>query len=196
MKGKYNVIVAGIGGQGILTLAGIIGRAAAMSGYEVKGSELHGLAMRFGATNCHIRFGKDIHSPLVTKASADLIVAMEPLEACRVAYYAGPQTVFVLDKKEIKPLYMYLDRMNYPPIGKIIAALGKFAKNVIAVDASEKSKEITGSMVEANSYLLGKIVAHRLLPLKRKYIEDAMEEVLHAKMLTLNKKVYQAALEE
>lgn len=188
---KFDIIFAGVGGQGVLTVAGMVARAAVIEGYDVKGAELHGLSMRFGAVETHLRFGQDIFSPLIKKGEADLIVSLEPVEAVRVSHYSKADTNYVFDTKEQTPISVYLEKKNYPDMSQIISILKKFSPKgkVISVDASDIARKNFGSIVAANVVLLGKALAEGLLPLKKESIIKGMSQVLPEKLLESNKKI-------
>lgn len=191
--GKFDIIFAGVGGQGVLTVAGIIARAALIEGYDVKGAELHGLSMRFGAVETHLRFGKEIYSPLISKGDADLVISLEPVEAVRVSHYAKEDTGYVFDTKEQVPINLYLENKSYPGLDKIISMLKKISPKgkIISVDASDVARKNYGSVVAANVVLIGKAVAEKLLPLKKESIFKAMAQVLPSKLLDANKKIFE-----
>jgi len=87
LSGVTNIILTGVGGQGILMASEIISEAAVQVGYDVKKSEIHGMAQRGGSVNSHVRFGEKIYSPLVMKGDCDLLLAFEKLEALRMASF-------------------------------------------------------------------------------------------------------------
>ncbi len=93
---KFNIVIVGTGGQGLITLLPIIAEAALFEGYEVRTSELHGLSQRGGSVEVHIRFGQKIYSPLVSQGKADLILGLEMQEALRGVYFANQKTKFLL----------------------------------------------------------------------------------------------------
>lgn len=189
---KFQVVIGGVGGQGVLTLAAVIARAAMHEGEDVKAAELHGLAVRFGALQCHLRFGKKLYSPLVREGAADLIIATEPIEALRMAKYAGDKTVFLMDSRPIYPLYMYLDRQRYPELKEITDALRPVSKRVIVADASKRAEDITGKTVAANTYLLGRAVREKLIPVKKSSVMTGMREVFSERLIESNRKVFEA----
>lgn len=195
MKAVHNCVIAGIGGQGAHTLAAIIEDAAVCDGYDVKGSELHGLAMRFGPLECHVRFGKRVYSPLVARGEADLIIALEPLEALRVAHFANSKTSILLDTKAIIPISTYMEKKNYPKLESILSDLEKFTKNVIVVNASEKVQSELGHTIYANTYLLGIALSKKLLPLKKENILAAIAANVSAAVLEKNKRAFEMGLE-
>ena len=88
-KNAFNIVISGIGGQGIITLARILAYAAIIEKMDVKTSELHGLSQRGGSVETHIRFGKIIYSPLVRRGGADLIISLDAQESINVCSYAG-----------------------------------------------------------------------------------------------------------
>lgn len=191
---KFNCVISGIGGQGGHTLAAILLNAALESGYEAKGSELHGLAMRFGPIELHVRLGQNIFSPLVARGNADLIIALEPLEALRVAHYASEKTTFLIDENKIIPTTVYLDSKNYPEIDKIGNELRKFTKKSTFVKASEIAKEEVGSIVFANVYLLGLAYAKGLIPMEREKLIEGIKTTVPGKLFEANKKIFEKAL--
>lgn len=189
---EFNVVLTGVGGQGVLTLGMIIAEAALKQGYDVRTTELHGLAQRGGSIPFHIRFGKKMYTPLVLEGEADIIISLEPLEALRSCYYGSRQnkTVFLVDNDPVIPLSVSVLRETYPSIKEIQNDLKEFSKKLIVLNASEIVKKETGSDIAANIYLLGYVIGKKLIPLKEKHILQAMEEVA-PKYFEANKKVFE-----
>ena len=194
---EFNVIVAGVGGQGAITLMRIIAEAALKQGYDVKTSELHGLAQRGGSVPTQIRFGDKIYSPLVMEGEAHLIIAMEPVEAMRACYFASKEnkTVFLVNSYSIIPLSVPILKMKYPSLEEIKENLQDFSNRVIILDAAEKVKKITGNIVMSNIYILGYAVANGLLPLKKENLLRAIEEIVPKKYIEENKKAFGLAFD-
>jgi len=188
---KFDIIFAGVGGQGVLTIAGIVARAALLEGYDVKAAELHGLAMRFGAVETHLRFGTKIFSPLVKTGEADLVISLEPVEAVRASVYANKKTSYVFDTKDQAPIGSHLEKKPYPSMDEIVSTLKKFSPQgkVVKMDASDIAKKNYGSVVAANTLILGKALAEGLLPLKKESIIHAMSHVMNEKVFEENKKI-------
>lgn len=193
---EFNIVVTGIGGQGSLTLGIAIAEAAMAEGYDVKTSELHGLAQRGGTIPCHVRFGDKIFSPLVLQGEAHLIIGLEPLEALRAAYYGSKEhkTVFVMDSKPVPPLSVFILNEKYPSLKQMRAMLKPFSKRVFIVNASQAVKKETGDTVAANIYLLGYAAAKKLLPLKKKYLLYGIEQVVPARHLEMNQRIFKLGL--
>lgn len=189
----FNLVVVGIGGQGILTLTNVVAEAALMEGLDVKTSELHGLAQRGGPIPCHVRFGEKIYSSLVMVGEANLVISLEPLEALRAAYYGSKEnkTVFVFDTWRIIPSSILNQKEAYPPIKEIERSLKQFSSKAVALNASDVVKKQTGSVVSTNVYLLGYCIGKNFITLKKNSIMQAMKEVIPEKYFEMNKKIFE-----
>jgi indolepyruvate ferredoxin oxidoreductase beta subunit len=166
MDKDFNIIISGVGGQGIITLIKIIDQAGFFDGYDVRSSELHGLAQRGGSVTAHIRLGKKINSPLVGLKSADLVISTELTETLRVLDYASNNTNIVINDKIISFL-------NGPSKEKIMEKLPK--KNVYMLPASDHT-----------SYMLGFLVKNKLIPISKESIIKAMNLFIKNKYIDIN----------
>ncbi len=181
-ENKFNIIISGVGGQGLISLAKIIAQAAFESGFDVKTSELHGLSQRGGSVKTEIRFGKKIYSPLVSQGKADLIISLEEQEALAGIYYANKQTNFLINQ------------LQTPTLGKsvsekeILTALKKFSKNIYLVPAKKICQKEIGSGQTAGVFLLGLAMAKKILPLPEKSVIKAIKKVLPEKYWQMNQK--------
>jgi indolepyruvate ferredoxin oxidoreductase beta subunit len=189
---ELNIVVIGIGGQGVLTLANIIAEAALKQGYDVKGSELHGLAQRGGTIPCHVRFGKKMYSPLVLEGEADLVIGLEPLEALRACYYGSKEskTIFLMDSYRSIPLSVSVLRHSYPSLKEINKLLKPFSKKTIILNASDAVKKETGDIIATNIYLLGYAISKNLIPLKKKFLLEAVREIFPEKYFEINSRIF------
>lgn len=189
---EFNLIVAGVGGQGALTLATIIAEAAMKEGYDVRTTELHGLAQRGGSIPIHIRFGEKMYTPLVLEGEADLIIALEPLEALRTTYFGSKNhnTVFLIDNYKIPPITVSAFGEKYPSMNEIANSIKLFSSKVIIINASEIVERETGSILSSNIFILSYAVSKGLLPIKENYVLEAMKENVPEKFFELNKKVF------
>ncbi len=98
-----SIVIVGVGGQGALTLARWIGEAALAEGYDVRIAEIHGMSQRGGSVEVHVRFGREVYAPIVVEAGADLVIALEAVEALRGFRYLKPGGVLVINKRVIQP---------------------------------------------------------------------------------------------
>lgn len=117
---EFNVIVAGVGGQGILFITGVIARAALKLGLNFTQSEVHGLSQRYGSIRTELRIGKDISSPLILEGTLDLLIALEPLEGLRQAPYISERTTVVMNDHVIPPVGAYLERFPIPSFEEVL----------------------------------------------------------------------------
>ncbi|MCX6764789.1 MAG: indolepyruvate oxidoreductase subunit beta [Candidatus Nealsonbacteria bacterium] len=193
MKNKinqFNIVICGVGGQGLITMTKILAIAAQEEGYEAKTSELHGLAQRGGSVETHVRFGKKIYSPLVKAGGADLIIALEAQEAVKASFYASKKTgtVFLINKF-LTPII----EQELIPLEKISKTLEDFSKKTLIVPATEVTQKEFNNSVLAGTYLLGKAIYQDLIPLKIPSILKAMQEIVPDKFLEINKKAFELA---
>lgn len=169
---KYDVILCGVGGQGILSVAAVIARAAMDQGLQVRQSEVHGMAQRGGAVQAHLRLSDgDIHGDLIGLGRADMILSMEPLEALRYLSYLGPNGMVV---SAAEP---YNNIVDYPDMEAVLGSLRKQPRIVI-VQTKNIAQE-AGNPSSANMALVGAASAY--LPLDMARIQNAVRAWLSAK---------------
>lgn len=174
-----NVLLTGVGGEGVLVTSVIITRAAVHEGYRVRGTQFHGLAQRGGSIPTHVRFGKGVYSPLIPRGQADLILGLEPLEAARVCYYASKErTNFVVDTYPVKPVYWNIHGHLYPSNEKIKKMIEPFAKKSVFVDASNICEKKFGDPIFGNVMAIGVAISSGMLPLSEKSIIDAIKRTV------------------
>ena len=184
MDKNFNIIVHGVGGQGIITLLSLIDEAAMIEGHDVKSSELHGLSQRGGSVETHIRFGKKINSPLIMNREADLIISLEMLEGLRETGKAGKKTKFLINEY-VSPFEGSLTK------DEIKNRLNSFKNDIHIVAASDICKEKLQNEVVSTTYLLGYAVNQKLMPLKRESILQAIKNVIPVKYQDLNIKAFE-----
>lgn len=164
----YNVMLTGVGGEGVLMTSVIVARAANLDGYEVRGTQFHGLAQRGGSIPTQIRFGKKVYSPMIPRAKADLILGLEPIEAARSCFYASKErTNFVVDTYPVKPVYLNLLGHTYPSYDKIKKMIAPFAKKSVFVDASNICEKKFGNPIFGNVMSIGVAFSMGALPLNK-----------------------------
>ena len=148
MSKQQDIIIAGVGGQGILTIAGLIGMAALDAGLHVKQSEVHGMAQRGGAVVSHLRLGSDpVASDLIPVGGAHILLSMEPMEILRYFPYARKDAAIVTNRNPVKNI------VAYPELETILARIRSREHHVI-VDGEGLAKK-AGSVKTVNIALLG-----------------------------------------
>lgn len=183
---NFDIVITGVGGQGIITLLQVIDEAAFIEGYNVRSSELHGLSQRGGSVEAHIRFGEKVYSPMVSNGKADLMIALELLEGLRESVKVGKQTKIVINE------YL-LPFIGAPGKKDIIDQLKKTKKDFYLVPASQSCKDKLQNEVVSTIYLLGYAVSKKLIPLKRESVINAIKNVVPAKHVELNIKAFELA---
>jgi len=186
----YNVLIVGVGGQGVLLASRVIGEAAMREGQEVVMSEVHGMAQRGGSVSAAVRFGKGALSPLVPKAGADLILGFEPVETYRALAYAKQGTVVVTDVNRIVPMTVTSGNEKYPEVGELLSAMRKSGLKVISLDAVQVAEE-AGARVTVNSVLIGAVSTLVEFPLKEGTLRSALMSSVPAKAKQVNERAYE-----
>lgn len=170
---KKDIILAGVGGQGILTIATIIGTAALSEGLQLKQSEVHGMSQRGGDVQSHLRISsKSIASDLIPEGKADMIISVEPMEALRY--------VNMLDKENgwlITSMNPYKNISDYPELEEVLNDIWKLP-HYVTIDADKIAKD-QGSVKAANIVVLG--AASPYLDLAYESLKDAIKMVFSKK---------------
>jgi indolepyruvate ferredoxin oxidoreductase, beta subunit len=183
---KKDIILAGVGGQGIISIAAIIGYAALEEGFFLKQSEVHGMSVRGGDVQSNLRISdKEIASDLIPCGKADLIIAVEPLESLRYLPYLAPDGWVITSTKP------FINIPEYPEMDKVMEEIHKLPYHV-ALDADELAKEV-GSAKVANTVILG--AASPFLGMEYSKLEDAIRFIFRSKgdeIIELNLKALKA----
>jgi len=169
---KSDIVLAGVGGQGILTIAAIIGQAAVSQGMQVKQSEVHGMAQRGGSVVAHLRLSSaPVKSDLIELGTAHVVLGMEPMEALRQLPYLSAKGVLLANTTPIRNIG------DYPELELILGELRKFPRTAV-MDADEMAKT-AGSPRAANMVLLGAI--SNFLELPAGLLTDAIRKMFARK---------------
>ncbi len=173
---KFSAFFIGVGGEGVLTSAALVAKAAQKEGHFVRGVQLHGLAQRGGSIPTEVRWG-DVSSPGIMQGDADLVMAFEPLEAARAVHYASKEkTSFVIDDHEYMPVYANLLDVPYPPMPEIVRRVKPFAKRIMVFNTTKLAKKEFGTPVLGDTMMLGAAVGAKLLPLRPKSFREVIRE--------------------
>ncbi len=185
MSKVKNVIICGTGGQGILMASEVLCSAAWRSGFEVKKSEVHGMAQRGGSVSSHVRFGDRVNSVLVEKGAADLVLALEKMEGLRWASYLSPTGQLITCDLVIEPMTVNTGSAVYPDVEKVIDDMKIPNLMIPVVDIARE----LGNIRVVNIILLG--AASRHLPeISEENWFKAIEERVPPKALEVNKEAF------
>jgi len=147
-----NVLIVGVGGQGVLLASELLGEAALESGYDVKKSEVHGMAQRGGVVYSHIRLGDKIYSPLIREGHVDVILAFEQAEAQRWVHYLRDAGTIIVNHFKLIPPIASMKGFDYP--ADAIDSVKKRVKNVKVINAAQTAERL-GNLHLINTVLLG-----------------------------------------
>lgn len=152
MNKTTNIMIVGVGGQGVILASEIISLAALKEGLDVKKSEVHGMAQRGGSVVSNVRFGEKVHSPLISKGEANILLAFEKLEALRWVDHLEENSTIVTNTQRIDPLPVALGKAKYP--ADVLDKLKETNHKVISVDALNIARQV-GNQKVINTVLLG-----------------------------------------
>ncbi len=151
-----NIMVVGVGGQGTLLTSRIIGKTALEQGYDVKLSEVHGMAQRGGSVVTFVRYGEKVYEPVCEEGEVDILISFERLEALRYAHFLKKDGIIIVNDTRIDPMTVVIGAKQYPE--NIIEGLEKEHK-VYSIDGLKIAKELGNSKV-LNSVVLGLSAKH------------------------------------
>ena len=169
---KKDIIISGVGGQGILTISAVLDTAALKAGYNIKQSEVHGMSQRGGAVQSHVRISdKPVYSDLIPFGKADMILSVEPMELLRYLPYLKPDGFLITDINPLKNI------TNYPPEEELKEQIEQFPNHRI-IDAKTLARK-AGNMRAANIVLIG--ATSDLLPFEDELIEEVIRDLFARK---------------
>lgn len=181
-----NIMIVGVGGQGTLLTSRILGGITTMAGFDVKLSEVHGMAQRGGSVVTYVRYGDKVAEPIVEEGQADLLIAFEKLEALRYAHFLKKDGVIIVNDQRIDPITVVTGAAEYP--AGIIEKLSAKYK-VISVDAMAEALKLGNSKV-FNTVIIG--IAARHMDFSKEEWLKVIEDKVPAKTIEINKKAFEA----
>lgn len=185
-----NILIVGVGGQGILLSANILSLLLVDNGFDVKQAEVHGMSQRGGSVHSMVRFGGKIESPLISRGEADYMLAYEELEALRWAPFVRPRGTVIVNAVRIAPAPVALGVAAYPddPVGR----LKTIFKDTTVVEANALGKQ-AGNVRAANTAMLGALAAG--LPFDKKQWIETITRRVPPKTLETNLKAFELGWE-
>ena len=184
-----NIMIVGVGGQGTLLTSRIIGKAAIAMGYDVKISEVHGMAQRGGSVVTFVRFGEKVNEPVVEEGQADVIIAFERLEALRYSHFLKKDGVIVVNDCRIDPMTVVTGARQYPE--NILEGL-KENHAVYSIDGQKIALELGNSKV-LNSVVLG--YSAKFIGFDKQTWLDIVSSTVPQKTIEINQKAFEAGYE-
>lgn len=176
-----SILLAGVGGQGVLRASDILSRVFMESGLDVKKSEVHGMAQRGGCVTSHVRYGEKVHSPLAKKDDVDILVSFEKMDTLRYLDYVRDGGTVIINEEQILPPAVNLGDVSYPL--NVAETVGRFFKNVIQVNALSLALQ-AGNIRAVNTTLLGTLSSY--LTISPDLWERVLRDSFPAKLIEIN----------
>ena len=186
-KDPWNMIIAGVGGQGNVLASQILGQMLVTEDFYVTIGETYGLSQRGGSVMSHLRISrKDQFSPLIPKGTCDFVMGLEPTEALRVLQQFGnPNVQLLINTRPIYPTDVIAGNATYPEVDTVLEKIHKLSQKVWTINATEIALEM-GDPIFSNMVMIGAFSDLELLPVNRPGFQEVIEDVLPAKKLTSN----------
>ncbi len=148
----HSILLAGVGGQGILRASDILSLVMIEAGYDARKSEVHGMAQRGGSVTSHVRYGKKVYSPIAKKGDVDILVSFEKLETLRYLDFLKPEGKVIINDEEIYPPSVNLGEAEYPK--NVVDSVKIYFNDIKAINASEMAYK-AGDIRTVNTAILG-----------------------------------------
>jgi indolepyruvate ferredoxin oxidoreductase beta subunit len=181
----YNVLIVGVGGQGVILASDVLGRVAASHGYDVKKNEIHGMAQRGGSVSSHVRFGPSVSSPIIKLGEADVLLSFEQIETIRYFSYLSDKGKVIVNNHRILPPAVFTGQQEYPP--DILERLRERVPDAVIFDGEAIAQRIGNPRV-INVIFLG--VLSNFLDIPVGTYEQVLRESLKPKLVDVNLKAF------
>ncbi len=181
-----NIVINGVGGQGVLLAGDIIAETAMACGHDAKKSEVHGMAQRGGSVVSHVRYGDRVHSPLIRQGEADVILSFEEMETARYLEFLKKDGTVIINLQQVMPMTVATGQAEYP--GDIVERIKSAIPNTVLCDGLKLSEQ-AGSPKTINMVLLGALSKRLDLPIE-KWLEVIARRV-PPKTVEMNKRAFE-----
>lgn len=190
---KLDILVAGVGGQGVILASDIIGETALSAQYDVKKTDTLGMAQRGGSVISHVRLGQQVHSPLIKKGEVDILIVFEKLEAARWSYYLQPGGVAIVNNHALPPSSVNTGNEQYPNDQEITSILKQRTDRIYFIDGTHHAREL-GNARTLNIFMLGS--ASVFMPIETQVWEDTISQHLSLNIRQINIAAFRKGREE
>ena len=180
---KSDLLITGVGGQGVILASDIISEAALAAGYDVKKTDTLGMAQRGGSVVSHVRISRRVWSPLIKEGEVDILVAFEKLEAARWSYYLQPGAIAIVNNHALPPLSVNLGTERYPGDEEITNILRQRSERIYFVNGTSHAREL-GNIRTLNMFMLGCVSL--FLPIKVHVWQDSISRRIPASIRQIN----------
>ncbi|MFW6021925.1 MAG: indolepyruvate oxidoreductase subunit beta [Halanaerobiaceae bacterium] len=178
---KLNIMIVGVGGQGTLLASRVIGNVALTNSFDVKMSEVHGMAQRGGSVVTNVKIADKVYSPIIEKKEADIILAFEKLEALRWIEYLKPGGKMFINDQQIDPIPVIIGKAEYPE--NILEKINDNYDNITTIDALSIAREC-GTIKAVNTVLIGLMA--RSIDIPKKHWVESVKKMVPEKFVDVN----------
>jgi indolepyruvate ferredoxin oxidoreductase beta subunit len=194
MVKEFNILITGVGGQGVILISELLGGAAVKDKLKVRGSEILGMAVRGGSVTSSIRIGEEVYGPLIPTGKCHVLVGMEPSEALRNIACLSKSSLVLVNTTVTVPFTVSIGESKYPGAEEILSQLGKASGRIVQLDAVKTAQE-AGSRLATNVVMLGALFGTGQLPIKIATIKETIRERFPAKLAPVNIKAFDLGYE-
>jgi indolepyruvate ferredoxin oxidoreductase beta subunit len=186
---EFNVLITGVGGQGIILMSELLGTAAVKDELNVRGSEVLGMAVRGGSVVSTIRIGSEVYGPLIPAGKCHLLIGMEPAEALRNIACLSPSSLVILNLRKVVPFTVLQGGSQYPGLNEILKTLNAVSRQIIKLEAAQLAEE-AGNPITANIVMLGAAFGTGQMPVKPETIKAVIQSRFPARIAPINTKAF------
>jgi indolepyruvate ferredoxin oxidoreductase beta subunit len=180
---KLDLLMTGVGGQGVILASDILGEVALAAGHDVKKTDTIGMAQRGGSVISHVRIARQVWSPLIKEGEVNILVAFEKLEAARWGYYLRPGGIAIVNNQALPPLSVSLGNERYPSDEEIISILKRRTDSIYFVNGTARVGEL-GNVRTLNMFMLGCVSI--FIPFKVHMWKDCISQSLPSEVRQVN----------
>ncbi len=195
MTNEFNIVIAGVGGQGVILMSELLGNAAVADGLNVRGSEVLGMAVRGGSVSSTIRLGEEALAPLAPTGKADVLVGMEPAETLRNINNISGQSLVIINMEKVVPFTVSALGAVYPELDTVLEKLHLATDKIIQLNATRIAGE-AGSTQSANVVMLGALFGQGQLPIKIETVKKEITARFNEKVAPINIRAFDLGYEE
>jgi len=188
-----DILVTGVGGQGVVLASDIIGETALAAGFDVKKTDTLGMAQRGGSVVSHVRLGEKVWSPLIKEGEVGLLLSFEKLEAARWSHYLKKGAIVIINSYEQPPLSVSLGQDKYPTDKEVVAALKRRTDQIYFIEGNKRAKEL-GNVRTLNIYMLGCFAA--FAPLDLDVWQESISKRMPDNIREINLKAFEMGRKE
>jgi len=187
---SVNIFMSGVGGQGLVLMTSVIGNACVKSGKRTITGEMYGLSQRSGTVFVHIRIGEDVFSPLIPYGKADILIAMEAIEALRYIEYLKKNGTILMNSRIMHPpvetaRVLTKKEERYITVEDIVSRLRQWTPNVAVIDALKLARD-SGNANAENTVLIGCLSAIEAFPVEERYLRESISQAVPGKTVEQN----------